>query len=304
MNTQERAAGQAPPALMPLIRALADLKRVRSAGRAGSVAERLFASAWAQVAAGEDVDEVARTTTAAALAATVLGDLAADVARGGYLPVEELEAIARQVTEEVSGPLDPALRAWIAEAEPAVPTGATPAFVAALAAQPRAGVTAPGRGRILFDPTENHAEHCLLVAVAGVVLSPAFGARPETVFLAGLAHHLHNATLADAGFAGEVALGDHLVPVFERATAAALAQLHAEVRARVEAARAVLPDAWTPEGQAFHAADTLDRVLQVEHHLRAAGTSMGFVLREMELVHEGPVRPFQMALLRRMGLDG
>jgi hypothetical protein len=35
MNTQERAAGQAPPALMPTIRALADLKRVRSAGRAG-----------------------------------------------------------------------------------------------------------------------------------------------------------------------------------------------------------------------------------------------------------------------------
>jgi hypothetical protein len=58
----------------------------------------------------------------------------------------------------------------------------------------------------------------------------------------------------------------------------------------------------TPEGRAFHAADTLDRVLQVEGQLRAAGTSMDFVLREMELVHAGPVKPFQDAVLARMGL--
>jgi hypothetical protein len=29
---------------------------------------------------------------------------------------------------------------------------------------------------------------------------------------------------------------------------------------------------------------------------------MAFVLREMELVHEGPVKPFQDALLREAGL--
>jgi hypothetical protein len=40
----------------------------------------------------------------------------------------------------------------------------------------------------------------------------------------------------------------------------------------------------------------------VEGQLRAAGTSMDFVLREMELVHAGPVKPFQDAVLARMGL--
>jgi 5'-deoxynucleotidase YfbR-like HD superfamily hydrolase len=155
----------------------------------------------------------------------------------------------------------------------------------------------------MFEPSENHAEHCCLVAVLGVVLAPAWGARPETVFLAGLAHHLHNAAMADAGFAGEVALGPWLEPAMAQATDRALSLLDAPVRAEVEAARRILPDAETPEGRAFHAADTLDRVLQVEHHLRAASATMGFVLQEMELVHEGPVRPFQMAVLERMGLS-
>ncbi len=79
-------------------------------------------------------------------------------------------------------------------------------------------------------------------------------------------------------------------------------ELGPEPRARVEAARRILPDADSPEGCAFHAADTLDRVLQVEHHLRAAGTTMAFALEEMELVHAGPVKPFQDAVLSRMGL--
>jgi hypothetical protein len=122
------------------------------------------------------------------------------------------------------------------------------------------------------------------------------------VFLAGLAHHLHNALLPDAGFAGEVLLGEWLGPAMARATDLALAELAPGPRARVEAACRILPDAATPEGRAFHAADTLDRVLQVEHHLRAAGTTMDFVLREMELVHAGPVKPFQDAVLARRGL--
>jgi hypothetical protein len=67
------------------------------------------------------------------------------------------------------------------------------------------------------------------------------------------------------------------------------------------AALRVIPDAGTPEGRAFHAADTLDRVLQVEHHLRAAGTTMDFVLQQMELVHAGPTKTFQDAVLARFG---
>ncbi len=142
-----------------------------------------------------------------------------------------------------------------------------------------------------------------MVAVYGVALSPFYGADPETVFLAGLAHHLHNAAMPDSGFTGEMLLGSHLGPVMERATAAALAELPAGLRARVEEARRVLPDAETPEGRAFHAADVADRVLQIGQHLAAASLTMDVVLGDMELVHDGPVKAFHDAVLADMGLS-
>ncbi|TCZ65026.1 hypothetical protein EXY23_06115 [Roseicella aquatilis] len=288
--------------MLPLLRTVADLKRIRSAGRAGSIAERLFAAAWARVAAGEAPEAVARGTVLGALAATVMGDL--DRASLGTLGVPEAEIarLRRRAAAEAAAPLDAAARDWLLSGEEAEPGGAPPPFVARLAAQPRAGTTCPGRGRLVLEPPESHADHCLSVAVAGALLAPAWGARAETVFLAGLAHHLHNALLPDSGFAGEVMLGRWLEPAMARAIALALDELPPGPRAAVEAARRILPDAATPEGRALHAADTLDRVLQVEHHLRAAGTSMDFVLREMELVHAGPVKPFQDAVLARMGL--
>ncbi len=298
----ETEGGRAPPALMPLLRSLEDLKRIRSAGRAGSIAERLFAGAWAALVAGAHPADVARHSLQQALAATVLGDLDAALLDRLGLPAEAARGIVRATVAEAAGPLDPALQDWLLEGPERLPAGAVPGFVGQLAAQPRAGATAPGRGRLILDPPESHAEHCALVALFGVVLAPVWGARPETVFLAGLAHHLHNALIPDSGFAGEMALGEWLAPAMARATETALGELEPGLRGAVEAACRILPDAGTPEGRAFHAADTLDRVLQVESQLRAAGTSMGFVLREMELVHAGPVKPFQDAVLARMGL--
>ena len=43
-------------------------------------------------------------------------------------------------------------------------------------------------------------------------------------------------------------------------------------------------------------------MLQIEQYLRAASTSMDFVLGDMALVHEGPVKRFQDAVLAEMGL--
>lgn len=298
----EQEGGLAPPALMPLLRGLEDLKRIRSAHLAGSIAERLFAAAWSALMAGAHPADVARHTIRQALAATVLGDLDADVLRTAGVPEAPARAIVQSTVEAASAPLAPDLRAWLLDTNAPLPAADPPHFVARLAAQPRAGATAPGRGRLILDPPESHAEHCALVAVFGVLLAPSWGARRETVFLAALAHHLHNALLPDSGFAGEMALGEWLAPVMARATDLALDELPPTLRAATEAACRILPDAATPEGRAFHAADTLDRVLQVEAQLRAAGTSMGFVLREMELVHAGPVKPFQDAVLARMGL--
>ena len=179
---------------------------------------------------------------------------------------------------------------------------ALPPFVTALEQQPRAGVTCPGKPRIMLQPPENHAEHCLLVAVYGVLLAPLYGADSATVFLAGLSHHFHNAGLPDSGFTGEMLLGEHLGPVMAHFTAQALQQLPDRLRREVEAARTILPDAETPEGRAFHAADVIDRVLEISQHLRAASLTMDQVLGDMGLVHDGPVKPFHDRVLREMAL--
>jgi len=293
--------------MLPLLRELGDLKRVRSAGRAGSIAERLFADAWSRLAAGEPVETVMRTTVVNGLAAARLGDLDSAALEAAGVPPNAVRDIRRGAVAAVSAEVAPWVRAWVDDAGPPAPVAPaasdrTPGFVAPLCAQPRAGATCPGRGRLMFDPTENHAEHCAVVAIIGVLLAPCWDAEPQTVFLAGLAHHLHNAVLPDAGFAGETLLGEWLAPAMAQATRLALAELDDTPRNAVTAALRILPDAETAAGRAFHAADTLDRVLQIEHHLRAAGTSMAFVQREMALVHAGPVKPFQDALLARMEL--
>ena len=109
------------------------------------------------------------------------------------------------------------------------------------------------------------------------------GADPAVPFLAGLAHHFHNAYLPDSGFAGEELLGDHLLPIMDRFTAKSLAQLPAgssPTRVRDAPARSS-PDADTPEARAFHAADVLDRVLQMDHYAQVSAVR----------VAAGPRRP-------------
>ena len=293
---------RAPKALLPLLRDLGNLKRVRSAGCSGSIAERLFARAWGRLAAGEDEAEVARGTTLDGLIALRLGDLDAMRLEQVGVPAAEVRRIRQRAGEIACGELEPPLRSWLLEAVPHAVSNAAPPFVGRLAAQPRAGATCPGKGRLMLEPPESHADHCAMVAIGGVLLAAAWDARPETVFLAALAHHLHNAELPDAGFTGEEMLGAWLQPAMQRATQIALDELPIAVRRRVEEARLILPDAETPEGRAFHAADTLDRVLQVEHHLRAGSPTRGVGLNAMELVHAGPVKPFQDAMLSQMGV--
>ncbi|MGU3540203.1 hypothetical protein [Methylobacterium sp. A54F] len=282
---------------------MGDLKRVRSAGRDGSIAERLFARGWAALTGGAEPEAVALEITATALAATRLCDLDAAFLTAAGLPVAEVTRILVDGFDAVTEALDPALRdrlrTRLRDPEP-LATGAVPGFVGALAHQPRAGVTCPGRPRILLEPPENHAEHCLVVAVYGVCLSPFYRADPATVFLAAMAHHFHNAAMPDAGFTGEMLLGDQLGPIVATTTQWALDELEPSLRERVARARAVLPDDATAEGRAFHAADSIDRVLQIAQHLRAASLTMETVLGEMELVHAGPVKGFQDRVLRDM----
>jgi 5'-deoxynucleotidase YfbR-like HD superfamily hydrolase len=297
------AAAAAPAHLLPLLREINDLKRVRSAGRPSSIADRLFAAAWSRLVAGEEAGRVCMATTAGALAATRLGDLDPPLLRQAGIGAEEVSAIRQRALAAVAEGLGGGLRAKLAAALDAPGrAGRPPPFVQRLAEQPRAGATCPDRPRIVLEPPESHAEHCLMVAVYGVMLAPVYGADAPIVFLASLAHHLHNALLPDSGFTGEMLLGSALEPAFAEATRQALEELSEPLRGAVEEARRILPDAETPEGRAFHAADTLDRVLQIEQYLRAASTSMDFVLGDMALVHEGPVKRFQDDVLAEMGL--
>ncbi|MBE7212397.1 MAG: hypothetical protein INR65_15360 [Gluconacetobacter diazotrophicus] len=291
--------------MLRTLRELGELKRVRSAGRAGSIAERRFLLDWSALCGGADPHAVMLGSVSALLAAARLGDLDRPVLLELGVPRADADAIHRAAVAELRPDLLPGTAPLLDAATAAaveLPAGPVPNFATLLAAQPRAGVTCPGLPRLLFEPPENHAEHCGIVALYAVLLAPAFGADPTIAWLASLAHHLHNALLPDSGFSGEMLLGAHLEPVMARATEHSLAQLPPVLAERVRDARRILPDADTAEGRAFHAADTLDRVWQIDQHLRAGRTSLDFVLNDMALVHAGPVKEFQDRLLRGAGL--
>lgn len=290
-------------ALRPLLQEIGDGKRIRIAAAPGSLAEQAFARSWARLLEGEDADQVALSETAAAVARARLAGIDGPVLESaGLTPQQALDVLERGY-DEVAGAVPAGVRDRLREALPRVrPAGAPPGLVPALNAQPRAGATAPGRPRLVVEPPESHGDHCLTVAVYGVLVAPLFGADPVAPFLLGLAHHLHNVTLPDAGFAGEVLLGEHLQPVVDALERQQLELLPPALADRLRELLALRADAVSGEAQAFHAADVLDRVLQVHHHARAAAFTAGQALDDLELVHDGPVQAFHLRVLRSAGL--
>jgi 5'-deoxynucleotidase YfbR-like HD superfamily hydrolase len=295
------AAGLA--ALVPLAAELCDLKRLRDASTPDSLASRSFRRAWGALLGGQKAGDVARIATADALAATRLGGIDMGVLENCGLSRTEATAVLRQSFDEVAAPVDHDLARSMRAAlgEPLAP-GPVPAFAEALIRQPRAGATCPGKPRIVLEPPEGHGDHCFVVAVLAYVLAPRFEADPPAAFLAGMAHHLHNSVLPDSGFAGEVLLGEHLTPVLRRLFDRELATLPAALRSLTADALAAIPDASTPVGRAFHAADVIDRVLQMQHYDQVARFTVDQALDDMDLVHAGPTQAFHHAVLRDAAL--
>ncbi len=290
-------------AFVPLAAELCDLKRIRDASSPDSLATRMFRGAWAAFVAG-DGRAVADAATADAVVACRLGGITVPVlTEAGVGPAEALAIVGRSF-DAAAGSIEPGRAAALRAAAGGIECiwAGVPAFVEALIRQPRAGATCPGKARIVLEPPENHGEHCFIVAVLGSVLAPQFGADPEVVFVAGLAHHLHNASVPDSGFAGEVLLGEALTPLIARLFARELATLPEAARVRTEAALAHIADASTPEGRAFHAADVIDRVLQMRHFEDVARFRLEQALGDMELVHAGPTQAFHYGVLREAGL--
>jgi 5'-deoxynucleotidase YfbR-like HD superfamily hydrolase len=311
------------PALVPLARELNTLKRVRAAGRPGSWAERAFARAWGRLAAGQPAAEVMRMEFVAAVIATRLGAVDAEffaaervpptpayraMRRGWQAATAALAPPARDALRATAGEGAGALTAHIAGTVAAAHEVALPApgFVARLAEQPRAGPTRPDTPRLMLVPAESHAEHCWAVAVTAALLAPAYGADAAEVFVAGLAHHLANAWLPDGGDAADVALDGELADLVPALRARALAELPAAVRADVERALRVPPSTGTPDARAFHAADALDRVLEMEWFARAAAFRLDDALSErpgaFDVLHPGPNQAVERAALRAAGL--
>jgi hypothetical protein len=310
-GTPDGQADAAPPGARPLplrplvglMRELVGLKRIHVAGRDGSVAERLFRRAWRALCAGENPADVALRETAAFVAAARLAGFDAAYLRQSGVPDEQVVDALGRGLDAVAGGLDAEqaslLRARLGE--PAT-DGPEPNFVRMLADQPRAGATYPGKARKVLWPFENHAEHCALVATLGVLLAPRWAAEPGSVFLCGLAHHLHNARMPDAGFAGDTLLSDLVPGLQQQATDQALAELDEPLRSAVRAALSDIQSLDTPHARAFHAADGFDRVLEIEWHARQAAFTLDEALGELQLVHEGFTQRFQNELLGEAGL--
>ncbi len=291
-------------ALTPLAAALCDLKRLRDASSPDSLASRAFRRAWGELMAGAPAEDVAFGVTADALVATRLGGIDASVLKHLGVDAEAISRILEAAFQDAAVGLPPQSRRSLAHSlSQPKDVADLPDFAERLLRQPRAGATAPGKPRIVLEPPENHGEHCVIVAVLGVVLSGVYGADPATVFLAGLSHHLHNAALPDSGFAGEVLLGDELAPLMRRLFDRELTTLAGHsIEQPVRAALATIGDADTPEGRAFNAADVIDRVLQMRHYDRVAAFTVEQALDDLELVHAGPLQAFHQIVLREAGL--
>lgn len=292
------------PAVLPLLREIGDLKRIRSAGRNGTVATRTFEAGWTAWIDGQDSGEIAHRAMAQGLAATRLADLDHKTLAVLGLTNDERQVVLERAVDEVSGALDPELIRKLKTylSHPIGSESELPSAIAALRDQPRAGVTGPGKPRIMLQPEENHAEHSYIVALYAGLLAPFYDADPAEAFWHGMIHHLHSAAMPDAGYSGEVILGGALDRIIERARELALEQLPENVAAVCRDHLTAIADDATPTARAFHAADVIDRVVEIEQHLGRSAVTMSLVLNDYGLVHDGPVKSFHDQVLGEVGL--
>lgn len=293
--------------LTPLLRELNDLKRVRAAHFKGSYADRLFVAAWRLLVNGAPVRSVALQITARALAATRLAGIDADTLAGHGLQPHEIEQTLRFAIDDLGDAVPDALRDDLRNALTLPVCGDVtplPAFVGQLVRQPRAGATHPGKPRMILEPAESHGDHCLTVAVYAVLVTPRFGGDIGTVFLTGLAHHLFNGSLPDAGFNGDVVLERAGVKacVVERAFALAYAQLDPVLARTVRNALAFTKQTEPANSRCFHAADVFDRVLEMAWFDRVAQFRLKNAVRDLDIVHVAPEQSFQRETLTEAGI--
>ena len=294
--------------LRPLLVRLNNTKRMRSADEPHrSMAARSFARTWRDLAAGAEPEAVAWREAAAAVSTVVLGAIdAASLRRAGLAESAVHDVLCTAIARAVDG-LTPAVLQRLIAAVPALRASASsepapaPCFVQRLQDQPRAGATSPTADRLMLEPAESHADHSQAVAVAAVLIAGQASADVVAPFLAGLSHHLHNATLPDAGFAAEELLGAHWPALVDQAREQALRELLPRLAAKVRQSLTLVDRADDNTSRAFQTADVIDRVIEAEHFERIARYSLADALGARGLVHAGPLQGFQQSVLALAG---
>ena len=319
--------------LLPLFREINDLKRIRSPELLPSIAAAWFRSSAQSLfhtnsdIGGSTRERLALRVTSNIIAATRLGAISVKDLEAGGLAPNVINDIRVKSINERNEAIEDGLLAAMLEAvvdNSDLDTGISETkdkstrdgecspdngveinkqnWIDRLIFQPRAGATAPGQPRIVLEPVESCAEHCLVTAAYAVLLAPSFGADPGDAFAIGIAHHLHNAQLPDAGFAGEALIGDYLDGLIDTLRDAVLATMSPEAATHLTPLLSEIASADTPLARTFHTADTIDRVLQIEYFARCNRFTLNDALVGMELVHAGPVQKFQQEQLDAAGL--
>ena len=303
--------------LTPLLRQLNGLKRVRSAQlrlfrRQPSRVDHTFARAWWRLLDQEDADRVALSETAELITGVTLGPATPDAFARFALQPYHVKEIATAAFNEVADAIAPDLRGRL-RATFDFPLNAIETLspiidgVEPLLAQPRAGATHPTQPRLFLEPAESHGDHCGMVAAYGVLLSPHFDADPTTAFMIGLAHHLFNVHLPDLGFAGDrvLAKSGHHERVMDEAWRlgfAGIEKVNPNLANRVREALTHTKRTDTPEAKTFHAADVIDRTLEMAWHAEAAGFTLADAMGRMNIVHEAPEQALQREVLEAAGI--
>ena len=307
-QTAYAAAGPMLIELRPLLVRLNNTKRMRSADEPHrSLAERNFARTWRDLAAGVDVETVAWREAAAAVATVVLGAIDTASLRRAGLAEDTVHTMLRTAIVNAGDTLTPAVLQRLTAAVPTLissasnTAGPVPGFVYRLQDQPRAGATSPTADRLMLEPAESHADHSQAVAVAAVLVAGQAGANVAAPFLAGLSHHLHNATLPDGGFAAEALLGSHWPALVEQAREQALSELPPRLANQVRQSWTLVDRADDDPSRAFQIADVLDRVIEAGHFEQIARYRLADALGARGLVHAGPLQSFQQGVLALAG---
>ena len=301
---------------------LQDLKRQQPAHYDRSISSELFVESWERLYAGKTVQHTALIITAKALLHILLPGCDAAFFTTAGLTAEDVHIIlCRALTniaqERIHSDLFRELMEVLPEISAEYASGHRPTythlfdenefrpeawFVQVLCRQPRAGATAPGKPRLLLSPPEMHSDHCLMTAVYAVLFAGKYHSDAGQPWLAGLAHHLHNAVLPDCGFAGEILLNDRLDDIFSNSRERALASMPSALSDTVRSALRYHETIDTPQGKSISTGDVIDRVLDVKWRTRAAAVQDQDILGELELVHAGPLKDFQDDLLARTEL--